>query len=301
MPTYPHTENFCGGAFQDWLEVNLIQKCNAKCSWCIEKVGFHPYHKASWETIADAAIKTGLKNIILLGGEPTLYKDLKPLIQKLIKAKKKVWITTNGSRINKKFCEENLIGISGINISIHHYNLKKNAEITHLNLKAEILMEGIRILRMNDIGVRLNCNTIKGYIDSEEMIYEYVRFAKWIGANSVRFTELKMDNGSFVDLAIILNEKYGLNHDPFKMGCQAEGTILGMEVKFRQMCGLQTPHRPRPVDPVQCPKHVLYYDGKVYDGWQSSLYRLSDQAIDELLQGVAEGKISPEEAKRLIK
>lgn len=67
------------------------------------------------------------------------------------------------------------------------------------------------------------------------------------------------------------------------------------------MCGLQTIHRPLPINPKQYAKQVLYYDGKIYDGWQSPMFPMSEAAIDEILQGVAEGKISTEEAKRLLR
>jgi len=298
--TQPHPENFCGGAFQDWLEVNLIKECNARCSWCIEKLGYHPFHMATWEQMAEAAIATGRKNIILLGGEPTLYSDIKPLIEKLVAANLKVWITTNGCRINRSYCERNFTGIAGVNISIHHFDMRLNHEITHLYLNEQVLIDGIKTIHELGGSIRLNCNTIKGYIDSEETIHQYIGWAKKIGADTIRFAELKVDENNFVDLTKVLGGKYGLNDDPFINGCHKEAVIDGMPINFRQMCGLQTTCRPVPINPKQYEKEVLYYDGKVYDGWQSSMYKLSEPALDELLQGVAEGKISPEEAKRLL-
>jgi hypothetical protein len=44
MADQPHPDNFCGGAFQDWVEVMLTEKCNGKCPWCVEKLGWHPEH-----------------------------------------------------------------------------------------------------------------------------------------------------------------------------------------------------------------------------------------------------------------
>jgi hypothetical protein len=128
----------------------------------------------------------------------------------------------------------------------------------------------------------------------------YIDWAKSIGADSVRFAELKIDEDNFVDLGALLNHQYGLNDDPFINGCHKESVIDGMPVNFRQMCGLQTTHRPAPINPKQHAKEVLYYDGKIYAGWQSPMFPLDEQALDEILQGVAEGKISKEEAKRLI-
>jgi hypothetical protein len=60
-----------------------------------------------------------------------------------------------------------------------------------------------------------------------------------------------------------------LNQDPFTYGCNKDTVICGMPVSFRQMCGLQTPLRPCPINPKQYQKQVLYYDGKLYNGWQT--------------------------------
>jgi organic radical activating enzyme len=265
----PNSKNFCGGAFPDWLEVNLTDKCNGKCSWCIEKTGYHPKIKASWEVIADAAISHGALNIILLGGEPTLYKNIKPLVAKLITANRQVWMTTNGSLLTPAFVKENLIGLLGINISIHHYNLGNNKEITGLKIDYHNLTKSVDLLHEHKTSVRLNCNCINGHIDSVDKIVHYIAFAKIVGADKVRFAELKQDNNGFVDLAKILNYKYGTNDNPFILGCNSDAVINGMPINFRQMCGLQTTRREKPHNPRGIMKKVLYYDGKLYNGWQT--------------------------------
>jgi len=40
--TLPHSKNFCGGNFQDWLEMKLTNVCNGRCEWCVEEGGFRP-------------------------------------------------------------------------------------------------------------------------------------------------------------------------------------------------------------------------------------------------------------------
>ena len=143
---------------------------------------------------------------------------------------------------------------------------------------------------------------IVGSVDSEKRIRDYIQFAKDLGADEVRFAELKRDNDRFVDLAKTLGYKYGLNDDPFTLGCHKSAIIDGMPVNFRQMCGLQTPLRPRPVNPRQEKKQVLYYDGKIYDGWQTKEnHRMDKKEIESLMERVSTGQISPEEAAGLIK
>jgi len=297
----PNPDNFCGGNFQDWLEVNLLKQCNATCSWCIEKAGWHPKEVASWDKIVAAALETGRENIILLGGEPTLYRHLHDVIHYLNTAKRKVWITTNGSMLTEDWTRENLYGIHGVNISLHHVSSFHNSMITGLKLDYKALSQSISALHDMDASVRLNCNCIALSVDSEDRIHKYIQFAKDLGADGVRFAELKMDDDYFIDLAKILDYKYDLNDDPFTLGCHKEAVIDGMPVNFRQMCGLQTPLRPKPVNPKQATKQVLYYDGKIYNGWQLKEDKMTKGEIKKLMDKVAQGKITPEDAADLLK
>lgn len=288
----PNEKNFCGGAFPDWLEVNLIDKCNAKCSWCVENIGYKPKKKVAFSAIAEKALEYGAKNIILLGGEPTLYKHLKEIINLLSDNDRNVYITTNGSMLTKEFVEKKLYNLYGVNISIHHYDMNKTNEITGLNLNKSQLEQSIKSLTDRNIKVRLNCNCINGYIDSVEEIHKFIEFAKQIGATNVRFAELKMDEENFVDLAKIFEYQYGLNDDPFTLGCINDVVINGMNVNFRQMCGIQTPKRVLPVNPEQVIKKVLYYNGILYNGWQMCD---SHDKIKRIIQDVANHKITIEE------
>jgi organic radical activating enzyme len=297
----PNKNNFCGGSFQDWLEVNLTDKCNGKCSWCIEKKGHHPKEHAPWWDIVEQALKSKKTNIILLGGEPTLYKDLPQIILPLKAAGRKVWMTTNGGLLSPGFIRENLQGLHGINISIHSHNLQDNQAITGVRIKN--LSDVVGSFHKMGTWVRLNCNCISGYIDSIFEIEKYVDFAKKIGADKIRFAELKEDEDRFVDLAKVLNYKYGLNDTPFTEGCNSDAVINGMPVNFRQMCGLQTSRRTSPKNPIQYAKKVLYYDGKFYDGWQTSKKedKVTDRELRELLKKVKKGEISEQEAMTKIK
>jgi len=298
----PNSKNFCGGAFHDWLEVNLISQCNAHCSWCIERDGYHPTEKAEWWIIAEQALKHGAQNIILLGGEPTLYREIKPMISVLSAAGRDVWITTNGSLLTPDFVENKIAGIKGINISVHHYDLMKNKEITGLMINENNLSDAVVELHRVGAVVRMNCNCIMGAIDSVSEIFAYIEFAKIIGADKIRFAELKQDDDGFVDLAKVLNYKYGLNDNPFMMGCNSDSVINGMPVNFRQMCGLQTTRRIAPEDPEQVLKKVLYYDGKIYNGWQTAKKEeiVTNKELVKLLEDVANGEKSPIEAALLL-
>jgi len=296
--SFPCSANFCAGAFPDWLEVNLLKHCNAKCEWCIEKNGFHPEFNAPWHVIADKAISFGAENVILLGGEPTLYIKLPDIIARLNEAGRKVWLTTNGSKLTKCFAESKLHGVYGVNISVHHYCMQKNRVITGLDIKVSELAPAIDYLIDNGVKVRLNCNCISGMIDTEKEIERYIKFARLLGVNSVRFAELKHADESFVNIPEVMGFKYGLTNAPFTDGCSKNTVIDGVDINFRTMCGLQTDTRVKPINSVQVQKHVLYYDGKIYDGWQTNKEEITvnDAELLKLMDDVAKGKIPPAEA-----
>jgi len=298
----PNKKNACGGAFTDWLEVNLIDRCNAACSWCVEQYGYHPTTHIGCEELSTIIVSSEYKNIILLGGEPTLYKDIGNLIVALNEAGKNVYITTNGRKLTPDFVNENLNGLTGVNISLHHYDMNKNQNITRLVIKIKDIIESIKMLHRFGTTVRLNCNCIKKYIDSRKEIMNYIKFAQSIGADKIRFAELKNDFEGFVNLGKILNYEYGLNDNPFICGCNNDVVIDGMPVNFRQMCGLQTPLRITPIDPQQIKHKVLYYDGKFYDGWQLNKKesKMDSKKLKKILELVAKGELTPEEALNII-
>lgn len=298
----PNKENACSGRFKGWLEILLTDKCNGNCSWCVEKEGYHPNKKAQWQDIAIAAINTRADNIMLLGGEPTMYPDLKELISVLCSARRKVYLTTNGGILTRAFVKENLPGISGINLSIHSYNLRSNEDITGIKIDHQNIANSVDQLHQQGATVRLNCNCIKGHISSEKSMHSYLEFAKNIPVDSVKFGELKNDIDAFVDINKMLGGKYGLNDDPFILGCTKDANIDGIRVNFRQMCGIQTPARERPTNPEQNINPVLYYDGQTYNGWQTLERKeiVTDKELIQLLEDVASGEISSAEAALAI-
>lgn len=298
-----HTNNFCSGScYQDWLEVNLLSDCNGRCSWCINKNSFMPTKEVSINTICKAAIDSGKKNVILLGGEPTLHKHLHKIIDILTSHNLNVYLTTNGSLLTRKYCKENLQGLKGINISVHHYSPYINSIITGLLLDYKVLQSSIQQLQLQNTSVRLNCNIIYGKIDTVISIQHYIRFAKEMNVFEVRFAELKNDTNNFVGLETIFGKGvYGLNEDPFTQGCVNTGYLDGVFCSFRQMCGLQNPLRPLPIAPEQVQKDVLYYDGNIYKGWQISLQErknMDEKLLTLILEKVKSGELTVEEAKK---
>jgi hypothetical protein len=65
------------------------------------------------------------------------------------------------------------------------------------------------------------------------------------------------------------------------------------------MCGLQTPHRKRPINPVQFEKEVLYYDGEIYCGWQNA-GNITPKARKNLLLDLAAKKLTADDVAKIL-
>lgn len=298
--TKPHPNNACAAAYTDWLEVHLLPECNAKCVWCVESDGFCPDEKAEWTDLVVAIKEHDATNIILLGGEPTLHPNVGDIIDALSEYGKKVWLTTNGSMLTPVFVRQKLRNLTGLNISIHHH--ERNHEITGIDLDFDNMVESIEVLHDYEVEIRLNCNCIKGYIDSARAMRQFVTYAFGLGADKVRFAELKVADGDFIDLIELCQDLgHTLPDEPYTGGCSTDIKIGCMPVNIRTMCGFQTPHRSKPVNPVQHCKDVMYRDGQLYNGWQKLAGKsLNAYELTELFRQVANGEIAADQAAEIV-
>lgn len=293
----PNKLNACSGIYKDWVEVLLTEKCNGRCSWCVEKNGFHPQRHVSCNKLIEVLKRLKQNHVMLLGGEPTLYRDISRLIRCLSEAGKSIYMTTNGSLLSPEYVEHNLKQLSGLNISIHHYNLDRNEAITGVHLLMDKLKESIRLLLLSGCRVRLNCNLISGEIDSIKKVGRYLSFARGLGA-SVRFAELKNSNEDFVSAGRLFDYKYGTSENPYFCGCSLNCKIDGVDVNIRQMCGFNTNLRMSISNPIQVSHPVLYYNGVLYPCWQirkgnsmskkTSIGKKNSKKEEELLKKIKE-------------
>ena len=302
MRIYPNKENRCAQNHDevDVLEVYITNVCNAKCKWCFDKNAYHPSGKTDYKSISEKILSFNYNTILLTGGEPTLYPDIKKLIDVLVENGKKIDMTTNGSKINSNFIE-NLKDVTNLTISIHHFDLQKNRELTGVRLDKMELSNSIKKLQEFGVSIRLNCTVTLGYLDTIEDIYEYIDFGKKLGVNSIRFAEVAYYDELFVDLNKIFNSQYGLTDEPFVNGCYKSAVINEMPVDIKLSCGALTKYRKFPDGAkTDTYKNIVYYDGEAYKGWQSSYVFYEEKTIDNILDDLMNSKISKEKATKYL-
>lgn len=264
----PSRSNACSGC-APCLQVKVTSDCNGSCVWCIERGGFTPQTQSP-RAMVRAIATTDKEDVIFTGGEPTLSANLAPLIEATVALGKHAWIWTNGHSFGKSFVAgphaDDLfaLGISGVTLSIHNFDLARNAAITGIDLDFGELRAGAS--RAKDLGVKihLTCNLVRGEIDSLDKMRIYIDFSKRLRVDKLRFAELSGGPPAFVDMTEIID---GLPGDPFTQGCETHRVIDGMPTRLSLACGLNNPTRPTPVDPELSLNPVLFEDGVVHAGW----------------------------------
>ena len=84
-----------------WLA--LTYKCNNRCIWCYagsNNINNHIKNLSSpnEDSIISLLVDLGIKKIALIGGEPTLFKGIERIIEKLSR-NISIYLITNGRRL----------------------------------------------------------------------------------------------------------------------------------------------------------------------------------------------------------
>lgn len=280
-------KNACAGGYGPCLDVKITNKCNGACSFCIEKNGYSPFADKTPTELALATVaQHECENVLILGGEPTLYDRLLEYIELIRPYKKGIYMTTNGSMLPYLNLKQLGKLLDGINISMHHYDEDENNRIfrggkkktqygSYINIRFRLLKDAIAELKAAGCPVRINCNLVKGGIDSRAAVLAMIDTAVWLGANSIRFSELQ-DEPELTANAYELFD--GLPSDPFQEGCETE---LAMDNRIKTVvkvsCGRVNKTRPAVKEAV--PGHitkVLYPNGEVNNGWRTAANRTTE-------------------------
>ncbi len=202
------------------LYLELRRICNAHCFFCRNQY-LEPciYDlKAILESLKK--LLPFLDNIVIGGGEPTLLmKDLSTLFQSLGLARRKLFISTNGSC--EYFDLRMLAREFNINISRHALEDSDNEHIFGVKT---IVTEDIKELINKSYGTTftLVATCFKGGLDSVESLERYIELSDYVGAH-VLFQTLHEDlkDGEFsaqIDSAIFDEVMAHLKEQGYEVG-----------------------------------------------------------------------------------
>lgn len=194
---------------EPYLDIVLTDYCNANCHFCIadlihEKLICDP--EIFKTKILYAIDHMNVREVLFLGGEPTMSKHLIPLIKwaKSLNVLDKIIMTTNGIRLaqDSKYRYDVLSsGLTDINVSFMNVDYDKQKEIT--NSKYVLTVTDIKNIfkdaNVNNVKLRLNNNIFRKNNDTLNDVVEFYNQTSQY-CNSIKFSPLlETDNFSVVD------------------------------------------------------------------------------------------------------
>lgn len=165
----------------DYLRISITERCNLRCLYCMPEEGVSlspPAHLLTTPEItylSSLFVSQGVTKIRLTGGEPTIRRDILPLMHNIGALRrnglKELCLTTNGITLFRKLDSMVEAGLTGVNLSLDTLD-QFQFQIMTRRKGFEAVMKSIdRILEMNALGagikLKINCVVMRGVNERE--------------------------------------------------------------------------------------------------------------------------------------
>lgn len=198
----------------DYLRISLTERCNLRCLYCMPEEGIQLSPNKELLTTAEIYylsalfVNQGVNKIRLTGGEPTVRKDIIPLMQQIGTLRrnglKEIALTTNGISLHRKLEDMVEAGLTGVNISLDTLDPHQFVLLTRRQGFDAVMKSINRVQEMNKLGagikLKINCVAMRGLNDHQilpfiEMTRDQdveVRFIEYMPFGGNKWSEKKM-------------------------------------------------------------------------------------------------------------
>lgn len=213
----------------DYLRISITEKCNLRCLYCMPEEGVPlspPAHLLTTPEIiylSSLFVSQGVTKIRLTGGEPTVRKDIVPMMQAMGNLRKdglrEICLTTNGISLHRKLDAMAEAGLTGVNLSLDTLDPFQYQIMTRRKGFEAVMKSIARIEEMNNkfgagIKLKINCVVMRGLNDREiipfvEMGREKdieIRFIEYMPFGGNKWSEQKMV--PYQEMLSIIRTKY---------------------------------------------------------------------------------------------
>ncbi|KAG6040874.1 hypothetical protein E4U41_006786 [Claviceps citrina] len=209
----------------DYLRISITERCNLRCVYCMpaEGVPLSPNRELLTTPeiimLSSLFVSQGVRKIRLTGGEPTVRRDIIPLMQQIGALRthghdglEELCITTNGISLHRKLESMVQAGLTGVNLSLDTLDPWQFQIMTRRKGLDAVRNSIDRILEMNKLGagikLKINCVVMRGVNDGEILSFVDMTRDKDL---EVRFIEYmpfdgnKWDKNKMLGYSEILN------------------------------------------------------------------------------------------------
>jgi cyclic pyranopterin phosphate synthase len=167
------------------LRISITDKCNFRCTYCMPAEGLPWLKKAEIltyeeiERLARLAVRMGIEQIRLTGGEPLVRRDVPELVRRLrqIEGLHSLSLTTNGVLLKQLARPLAEAGLTRINVSLDSLVREKFARLTRRD-QLDRVLEGLEELEKYPTirPIKINAVAMRGF--TEEEVLDFVRLAR---------------------------------------------------------------------------------------------------------------------------
>lgn len=200
--------------------------CNNNCSFCYAKENRHIPSKNTnvIKKELEAIFKHGYERVHLIGGEPTVRKDIVEIISFARQLGfKDVMITTNGRMFSYADFTKKILdaGLTQIAVSLHGHNADVHDSLTQVSGSFNQVIEGIQQLQKNGFE-RIGINTVitaKNY----EFLPELAKLAITLGIGQLEFIYVSVTDKKDSHMVPPIDLVIGYIEKAVKIGQQQKG------------------------------------------------------------------------------
>ncbi|RYP15069.1 hypothetical protein DL765_005963 [Monosporascus sp. GIB2] len=212
----------------DYLRISLTERCNLRCVYCMPEEGVPLSPQRELLTtpeivmLSSVFVSQGVNKIRLTGGEPTIRRDILPLMQRIGALRshglKELCLTTNGLALHRKLDGMVEAGLTGVNLSLDTLDPWQFQIMTRRKGFDAVMKSIDRVLELNKHGagikLKINCVVMRGVNDREilpfvEMTREQdieIRFIEYMPFDGNKWNQGKMF--SYSEMLDLIREKH---------------------------------------------------------------------------------------------
>ncbi|KAK3333180.1 hypothetical protein B0T19DRAFT_118782 [Cercophora scortea] len=165
----------------DYLRISVTERCNLRCVYCMPEEGVPLSPSRSLLTtpeivlLSSLFVSQGVTKIRLTGGEPTVRRDILPLMQQLGALRphglRELCLTTNGLSLHRKLDAMVDAGLTAVNLSLDTLDPWQFQIMTRRPGFAAVMKTVDHIFELNRAGAgikfKINCVVMRGLNDRE--------------------------------------------------------------------------------------------------------------------------------------
>ncbi|KAI3544145.1 hypothetical protein CABS01_00265 [Colletotrichum abscissum] len=212
----------------DYLRISVTERCNLRCLYCMPEEGVPLSPTKELLTtpeivlLSSVFVSQGVTKIRLTGGEPTVRRDIVPLMHQIGALRphglRELCLTTNGLSLHRKLDSMVEAGLTGVNLSLDTLDPHMFQIMTRRNGFDAVKKSIDRIFALNKAGAgikfKINCVVMRGRNDAEigpfvEMTRDKdveVRFIEYMPFDGNKWNKGKMLG--YAEMLDVIRETY---------------------------------------------------------------------------------------------